>query len=84
MIVRMKSQTKKLNGQIKFMQVRMRQLVITNTAKIEIMSNMWDNCIYRWYDKAIRMKDDGMKALITAIMQVKPEIKHHILAAYIE
>ena len=84
MILKMKSQTEKLAGQIKYMQVRMRQLAITSTAKVEVISNMWDNCLYRWYEKAIRIKDEGMKALITAIMQVKPEIKHHVLKAYIE
>ena len=52
-------------------------------AKVEVVENAWDHALIGWMDKAVELKDEGMKRIIKRILEVKPIIKSSMLRNYI-
>lgn len=84
MTANMQSQARVFHRLVNFIQIRMKQKLQTQFAKVEAVTWVWDKLLFVWYGKAIELKDEGMKKLVNKILAVKQEVRHYVLLHYIK
>jgi hypothetical protein len=57
---------------IHFIQRRIKDKLKTLQAKVDVVRQYWDQCLFSWLKKASLLGDEGMKKLLNRIMLVKP------------
>ena len=79
----MKRRMRRFITMIRFMQERLKAKVATRENKVEVIRQQWTNTLFRWFQKAAELKDEGMKELIKLIIDVKPAVREVLLQHYI-